>query len=146
MWKDRVFAIWAKAHWLERQRRQFMCKHKLMMTSLSLPLYLSIYLSLSLYLYLSISIYLSVYFSLFISLYISICLFLSFYLSLYIYLFISLFLSLSISVSSKLVLKVKHQDDASCSMVFCQKNFLEERFHGDYLRGCLLTHGVSQIL
>ena len=34
------------------------------------------------------------------------------------------------------------------SMVFCQKNTLEHsvRFHGDYIKGCLLTHMVSQIL
>jgi hypothetical protein len=33
-------------------------------------------------------------------------------------------------------------------MVFCQKNILEHsmRFHGDYLKRCLLTHRVSQIL
>jgi hypothetical protein len=31
-----VFAIWAKALWFERQRRQFMCEHKSMLTSLSL--------------------------------------------------------------------------------------------------------------
>ncbi len=60
------------------------------------------------------------------------------------------------SHSSKLVLKVKRQDDvhlvAGCvmegSMVFCQKNILEHsmRFHGDYLKRCLLTHRVSPIL
>ncbi len=38
VWKDRVFAIRAKACWLERRQHRFMCKHKLMMTSLlSLP-------------------------------------------------------------------------------------------------------------
>jgi hypothetical protein len=34
------------------------------------------------------------------------------------------------------------------SMVFCQKNSLEHsmRFHGDYIKRCILTHRVSQIL
>jgi len=34
------------------------------------------------------------------------------------------------------------------SMVFCQKNILEHStgFHGDYIKRCLLTHRVSQIL
>jgi hypothetical protein len=34
------------------------------------------------------------------------------------------------------------------SIVFCQKNILEHsmKFHGGYLKRCLLTHGVSQIL
>jgi hypothetical protein len=36
LWKDGVFAIQAKAHWLEGQWHQFMCKHKLMPPSLSL--------------------------------------------------------------------------------------------------------------
>jgi len=35
VWKDRDFARWAKARWLERQRRQFICKHNSTMTSLS---------------------------------------------------------------------------------------------------------------
>ncbi len=34
------------------------------------------------------------------------------------------------------------------SMIFCQKNILEHfmKFHGDYLKRCLLAHIVSQIL
>jgi len=36
MWKDRGFAIQAKARWLERQRHPFMCKHKSMTSLLSL--------------------------------------------------------------------------------------------------------------
>jgi hypothetical protein len=33
-------------------------------------------------------------------------------------------------------------------MVFCQKNILEHSmsFHGDYIKRCILTHRVSQIL
>ncbi len=34
------------------------------------------------------------------------------------------------------------------SMVFCQKNILEHSkgFNGDYMKGCLLTHGVVTYL
>ncbi len=34
------------------------------------------------------------------------------------------------------------------SMVFCQKNIVEHSmgFHGDYIKRCLLTHRVCQIL
>ncbi len=59
-----------------------------------------------------------------------------------------------ISHSSKLVLKVSNKkvNLVGCvmegSMVFCQKNILEHSvsFRGDYIKRCLLTHRVSQIL
>jgi hypothetical protein len=52
----------------------------------------------------------------------------------------------------KLVLKVKQQDLAvgfvmEGSLVFCKKDLEHSMsFHGDYIKRCLLMHGVSQIL
>ena len=60
--------------------------------------------------------------------------------------------SLMPSLSSNLVLKVMQQDDASCCWV-CDGRFhgilpkeYSVTFHGDYLKRCLLTHRVSQVL
>ena len=58
------------------------------------------------------------------------------------------FLKVKQQVDSSLLIQVVAGSVMEGSMVFCQKNILGNsmRFHGDYIKRCLLTIMVSQIL
>ncbi len=90
--RDWVFAWGAMTYWHKSQRHQFICKHKLLRSSLT---------------------------------------------------HLNLFWRWSNKMMHLVVGWVMEG-----SMAFCQKNILEQSmsFHGDYIKRCLLTHRVSQIL